>query len=282
MTVMRSVYCISSLLIALGLSACSTAPKPLYSEEHFNDSSTFSKTFLTSGERTCAAMQRTLLGQGYILESNVNPTILNGSKKFQPDNDHHIEITFHIVCTPNHDDTSSTSYVNAVQDTYVLKKTNNNASVGVSVLGSLSMPIGQSDDSLVHVASETIRSKDFYERFFTAVERTMLAHSAPPVPAQATPAPAPAPAPEKATTKSKSKAASHPAKPTPVPAPVPETVPAPEVVTPDIDAGLTPQFTNTPSSSSSSSETTDTDAGLTPQPDNTPATTDTDVPQKSE
>lgn len=173
---MRSIYCISGLLLALGLSACSTV-KPLYSEEHFNDASTFSKTFLDSGEKTCGAMQRTLLSQGYILDSTSSKTIVNGSKKFQPDNDHHIEITFHIVCTPNHDDTSATAYVNAVQDSYVLKKTNNNASVGVSVLGSLSMPIGQSDDSLVHVASETIRSKDFYERFFTAVERTMAAHS---------------------------------------------------------------------------------------------------------
>lgn len=173
---MRSVYCISSLVLALGLSACSTV-KPLYSEEHFNDASTFSKTFLTSGENTCGAMQRTLLGQGYILDSSSNKLIVNGSKKFQPDNDHHIEITFHIVCTPNRDDSTATAYVNAVQDSYVLKKTNNNASVGVSVLGTLSMPIGQSDDSLVHVGSETIRSKEFYERFFTAVEKTMVAHS---------------------------------------------------------------------------------------------------------
>lgn len=176
---MRSVYCISSLLLVLGLSACSSV-KPLYSEEHFNDASTFSKTFLTSGELTCGAMQRTLLSQGYILDGSSTKLIVNGTKKFQPDNDHHIEITFHIVCTPNQADTSATAYVNAVQDTYVLKKTNNNASVGVSVLGTLSMPIGQSDDSLVHVASETIRSKDFYERFFTAVEKTMVMHSAPP------------------------------------------------------------------------------------------------------
>lgn len=264
---MRSVYCISGLLIALGLSACSTT-KPLYSEENFNDASTFSKTFLTTGERTCATMQRTLLGQGYIVESNSSPTIVNGSKKFQPDNDHHIEITFHIVCTPNHDDTAATSYVNAVQDTYIVKKTNNNASVGVSVLGTISMPIGQSDDSLVHVASETIRSKDFYERFFTAVERTMLAHSAPP-PA---PTPAPAPAPVKADVKkSAPKAKSHTTTPVPVPETVPTPAPTPAPVseptpvptapetaptTPDIDADLTPQLPNTPSTS----ETPDVDS----------------------
>jgi hypothetical protein len=33
------------------------------------------------------------------------------------------------------------------------------------------MPVGSSDDALVKVASETIRSAEFYGRFFGAVER---------------------------------------------------------------------------------------------------------------
>jgi hypothetical protein len=40
----------------------------------------------------------------------------------------------------------------------------------VGVLGSVSMPIGSSDDSMVKVASETVSSPKFYERFFTLVE----------------------------------------------------------------------------------------------------------------
>jgi len=38
------------------------------------------------------------------------------------------------------------------------------------VLGSVSMPIGSTDDSMVKVASETVSSPQFYDRFFTLVE----------------------------------------------------------------------------------------------------------------
>jgi hypothetical protein len=42
--------------------------------------------------------------------------------------------------------------------------------VGVGALGSLSVPIGSSDDSLVRVASNTVRDADFYKRFFDRVK----------------------------------------------------------------------------------------------------------------
>jgi hypothetical protein len=38
------------------------------------------------------------------------------------------------------------------------------------VLGSVSMPIGSSDDSMVKVASETVAAPQFYERYFALVE----------------------------------------------------------------------------------------------------------------
>jgi len=52
-----------------------------------------------------------------------------------------------------------------------VKKSNSSASVGVGVLGSLSVPFTGSDESLVKVASTTITSPSFYERFFELVER---------------------------------------------------------------------------------------------------------------
>jgi hypothetical protein len=82
-----------------------------------------------------------------------------------------MEISFSVVCA---DDGSeghhATMFANALQDRYALKKTNNSASLGVGVLGSVSMPIGSSDDSMVKVASETVSSAKFYERFFALVE----------------------------------------------------------------------------------------------------------------
>ena len=72
-------------------------------------------------------------------------------------------------------DQRSTVFANALQDRYALKKTNNSASLGVGVLGSVSMPIGSSDDSMVKVASETVTAQKFYERFFTLVEQFLPA-----------------------------------------------------------------------------------------------------------
>ncbi|MBC7415493.1 MAG: DUF2242 domain-containing protein, partial [Herminiimonas sp.] len=63
-----------------------------------------------------------------------------------------------------------TVFANAVRATYSLKKSSTSASVGVGVLGSLSVPFGMSDDALVKVASETIQSDTFYAQFFSRME----------------------------------------------------------------------------------------------------------------
>ena len=45
------------------------------------------------------------------------------------------------------------------------------------MFGSLSLPIGSSDDSMVKVASETIPAGIFYQRFFALVENYLKADS---------------------------------------------------------------------------------------------------------
>jgi hypothetical protein len=79
---------------------------------------------------------------------------------------------FHVVCVPNSKGSNSTTaFANAVRDRYSLRKSSSNsASAGVGVLGSLSVPFGSTDDSLVKVASETIPTRQFYDRFFELVE----------------------------------------------------------------------------------------------------------------
>ncbi|WP_439671690.1 DUF2242 domain-containing protein [Cupriavidus necator] len=160
--------------IAAALSACSLsstpAPTPLYQQEQFDTAtSPYARTFKANSDATCEAARRALLSQGYV-SSSAHPDTIDGSKNFQPSNDTHVVITFHVVCADaNADGTSSTAYVNAVQDRYALKKTSTPASVGLSVLGSLSLPIGSGSDSMVKIASETISAGVFYERFFNLV-----------------------------------------------------------------------------------------------------------------
>ncbi|ACA90405.1 MULTISPECIES: DUF2242 domain-containing protein [Burkholderia cepacia complex] len=222
-----SVSC--ALAVATVLAACSSPPKPIYQQEQFDaTTSPYAHTFHSKSDAACEAARRALLSQGYVVSSSRNDAV-DGSKNFQPSNDMHVVIEFHVVCADaNADGSSSIAYVNAVQDRYTLKKSNTSASVGLSVFGSLSLPIGSSDDALVKTASETIPAGVFYERFFTLVDHflkidparrdraTVKAAEKEPVAPLPEPAPTPQGEPLKMTT---------PVVPTPPAAPVPLSVP---------------------------------------------------------
>ncbi|TWC15646.1 MULTISPECIES: DUF2242 domain-containing protein [unclassified Pseudomonas] len=255
-------------LILVAAAGCSSKKAAIYEHENFDDSGTFSRTYPVSDTVTCEAGRRALLSQGYIITSS-DPKLVSGHKSFQQTGDTHMEISFNLVCaedggTGHH----ATMFANALQDRYALKKVNNSASLGVGVLGSVSMPIGSSDDSMVKVASETVSATKFYERFFALVEMFLPAEAkkgAPAAekpntelgvpepkaePAALTPAPAPvapaepaAPAPAEVAP-----AASEPVAPPPEPAPIAPSEPAPyvspestqEVVTPPPPSDLPP------------------------------------------
>ncbi len=157
-------------LVLAGASGCSSKKAAIYEHEHFDDSGTFSRSFAVSDAGSCEAARRALLSQGYIITSNAAGQV-NGNKSFQQNSESHLQISFNVTCAPdNADEQRSTMFANALQDRYALKKSNTSASLGVGVLGSLSMPIGSTDDSMVKVASETVTSAQFYDRYFALVE----------------------------------------------------------------------------------------------------------------
>ncbi|WPC27544.1 DUF2242 domain-containing protein [Pseudomonas moraviensis] len=262
-------------LLLTAVAGCSK-DKPIYEHENFDDSGTFSRNYPVTDTASCEAARRALLSQGYIITSS-DPKLVSGHKSFQQTGETHLEISFNVVCA---EDGSAghhaTVFANALQDRYALKKTNNSASLGVGVLGSVSMPIGSSDDSMVKVASETVTAQKFYERFFTLVEQFLPADAkkaahieekpktdlgvpepkatpapaaAPLVPAPAAePAPAPAPAAEPApapveTAPVSSEPVVPPAESTPItpaPAPAQEPAPASEIITPPTTPDIPP------------------------------------------
>ncbi|AVO60007.1 DUF2242 domain-containing protein [Pseudomonas chlororaphis] len=157
-------------LLLAAVAGCSSQKTAIYEHENFDDSGTFSRNYPVSDTASCEAARRALLSQGYIITSS-DPKLVSGHKSFQQTGETHMEISFSVVCAQdgntNH---RSTVFANALQDRYALKKVNNSASLGVGVLGSVSMPIGSTDDSMVKVASETVSSAKFYERYFALVE----------------------------------------------------------------------------------------------------------------
>ena len=260
-------------LLLTAVAGCSK-DKPIYEHENFDDSGTFSRNYPVTDTASCEAARRALLSQGYIITSS-DPKLVSGHKSFQQTGETHLEISFNVVCA---EDGSAghhaTVFANALQDRYALKKTNNSASLGVGVLGSVSMPIGSSDDSMVKVASETVTAQKFYERFFTLVEQFLPADAkkaahieekpktdlgvpepkvtpAPaPAPLVPTPAaePAPAPAAEPAPAPAETApVSSEPVVPpaestpiTPAPAPVEEPAPTSETITPPTNPDIPP------------------------------------------
>jgi hypothetical protein len=161
----------AALFGLLTLAACSSTPQPKFQQELFETgASPYARNFNSSTTDSCEAARRALLSQGY-LTTMLRPDTVDGTKNFQPTGDSHVVVEFHVVCTPG-EEASDTSivYVNAVQNGFALKKSDTSASVGLSVLGSLSLPIRSNSDAMVKISSETIPSGKFYDRFFGLVD----------------------------------------------------------------------------------------------------------------
>ena len=164
--------------LAALLAGCAVPPKLLPTQEKFASATTYSRLFDATAAQTCEASRRALLSQGYVI-STAREDLIEGRKNFQPDAESHMQMEIRVVCAPDTADGKvSLGFVTALQDSYALKKSNNSASLGVGVLGSVSLPFSSSNDSMVRVASETIASESFYDRFFDLVRRYLVVDEA--------------------------------------------------------------------------------------------------------
>ena len=170
-------------LLVLGLSACITPQADsrkaglVYQNEQFKADETFSRLFDANSGDTCEAARRALLSQGYVI-GTTSKGLVSGIKRFQPEGEIHVEISFTVVCVADgKTGVPATAFVSAQQDRYVIKRSSNATSIGVSAIGSISVPLSSQQDSMVKVASETIPAGAFYDRFF-ALMQTMLADAA--------------------------------------------------------------------------------------------------------
>lgn len=169
-------------LLVGAVSGC-TDERPVhavYEQERFATASPYSRDYVAAAAATCEAARRALLSQGYII-GEAKPDFVDGRKSFQPENDIHVEIEFHVVCAADgKGGDQTTAFANALQDRFALKKTNSSASVGVGAFGAVSLPFISSDDSMVKIASETIHAAEFYDRFFELIQHFLPAISIPP------------------------------------------------------------------------------------------------------
>ena len=171
----------------VALAGCgATAKRVNYDPEEFDSTTTHARSYAATEAQTCEAARRALLSQGYLI-SAANADLVTGRKSFQPAPEVHVEVEFRVVCAHesvperaartapeargNGVAPRSIAFVTALQDRYGIKKTNNSATLGVGVLGSVSLPFSSSDDAMVKLASETLTDERFYDRFFALLDR---------------------------------------------------------------------------------------------------------------
>ena len=163
---------LGSAVLAAGCSAFGGGSQVrVYEREVFDRPTAFSREFVASPADTCNAARRALLSQGYIVQTAQDEQ-MDARKRFQPEAESHVQIEFHVVCSPlARGQPTAVAFVSAVQDRYTVKTNPMSASVGVSPFGSISLPLASATDSLVKVGSETIPPGRYYDRFFDLVEQ---------------------------------------------------------------------------------------------------------------
>lgn len=165
----------SGLAVSALLAGCSGLSKPMAPQEQFAAAETHSRLLDASPAQACEAGRRALLSQGYIVNTT-SAELVEGKKHFQPEAESHMEMVIRVVCVPESGDGQvSIAFVTALQERYSLKKANSSASLGLSAIGSLSLPFMAGNDSMVKVGGETIEANQFYDSFFDLLKQYLAA-----------------------------------------------------------------------------------------------------------
>jgi hypothetical protein len=154
-------------LAATCLVAACAKPAPAYRAERFAAESPFEHRLPQNPAEACAAAQRALLSQGYLVDDQ-KPQAIRGRKLFQPEPGHHMELNITLVCLPI--PAGAVIYANALQTRYELKASGSSAGVSVAGMGSISLPWLTEKEALMKVGEETVADPDFYSRLFQLID----------------------------------------------------------------------------------------------------------------
>ncbi|WP_313401364.1 DUF2242 domain-containing protein [Stenotrophomonas sp.] len=161
---------VPAALALLMLAGCGGKPaNSTLLRESFDSGDTYTRNIDSTPAQACEAARRALLGQGYAI-GRADAGSVEANKNFQPKDEVHEQLVLRVSCAPRADGKAQV-FVSAVQDRYALKKSPTSASVGVGALGSVSLPFGSNDDSLVRVASSTVQDAQFYRNFFQRLQQ---------------------------------------------------------------------------------------------------------------
>lgn len=154
----------SALCAALLVAGCGSLD--VYREESFKEDSPYKQNYPVSAAKACSGAQLAILSQGYKISLSDN-SVIYAQKDFQPDDDINVTIELNVVCKDYL--SGAIVFANAIQTKYELKKSRQSTSVGIPSVGSISLPMGKTTESLVKIGGETVSDPAFYQRFFALV-----------------------------------------------------------------------------------------------------------------
>lgn len=155
-------------LISLLLAACS-GTRTYAEREEFHSDSRHRRDFAVTAAPVCEAAHRVLLSEGYIVEGSAAPSLI-GVKEFQIEENRHAILRLYVTCGQRA--SGSTLFVTATEEHFDVKTSRQSTTVGVPLVAPIISRKSEVDNQ-VKTRGETVTDKDFYERFYRAVQQEL-------------------------------------------------------------------------------------------------------------
>lgn len=162
---------LSMMLMALMLSSCG-GPGSYASKEAFQADARYHRDFRVPAPALCEAAQRVLQGDGYVVAKKEG-LMLSGGKEFQLEEHQHAILNVFVTCDQRAGGSGSTLYVTATEEHFDVRTSRKSTLIGIPLVAPISIGSRSEGDYQVKIRGETVTGKDFYERFYRAVEKQL-------------------------------------------------------------------------------------------------------------
>jgi hypothetical protein len=159
----------SLILILLLLTSCG-GPHVYAENENFKSDPRYHRDFQLDSTSLCDAAQRVLLGDGYVITKGDGQT-LTGSKEFQVKEKSHAILQVYVTCSQRTG--GSTLFVTATEEHFDIKTSRKSTLLGVPIVAPISLGTRSETDSQVKTRGETVTERNFYNRFYQAVQQEL-------------------------------------------------------------------------------------------------------------
>lgn len=162
-------YILVLTLTSLFIAACSS-PKTYAEREQFHSDSRHNRNYAATEGMVCEATRRALLRDGYIVEK-IAENNLTGAKEFQIEDGRQAQLNLYATCAQRAG--GATLFVTATEEHFDVKTSRQSTSLGVPIIAPISISKESQVDHRVKTRGETITDRDFYERFYRAVQQEL-------------------------------------------------------------------------------------------------------------